>query len=235
MNKLIIIIVLFVFYRASYSQYDDFGVWSSVKIDYDISNKLNLNYSFAYRTEENSRLTKKIFNELGANYEVYKYIRLGFEYRNTFRRDIDNSFDNEHRIAPFLRFDYKLKKDIRFDFRTQYQFETRTYTGGRSQNLRDFGVWYDEGFFYERQVLRLKPRIKYDINKKSRVNFSYEMFILLSRDFTQIRRERYSLEYEKKINKRNSFDIAFLYQYQLNITQPRTDNVIKFGYNYTIK
>lgn len=234
MIKTTLIIVLLFLNVKLYSQYDDFATWSAINIGYDLNKKTNLSYTLGHRTEENAQYLKKLFNEVGINHDIHKNIRLGFEYRNTFRRELDNSYDNQHRIAPFIRFSYKVNKEIRLDFRTQYQFETRTYTGRRSQRLQDFAFWYDDVFIYDRQMFRIRPRIRYKIDKVSNFNFSYEAFFLLSREFNHLRRERFVFEYERKLTDQMSIDVAFLYQYQLNNVRQRTDNVIKVGYNYSI-
>jgi len=234
MKYLILIFFILIPY-SSYSQYDDFGVWSTVSLKHKLNRELNLGYKLSHRSNENSKYSKSILNEISISYDIFDFAEIGFEYRHSFNRQLDASYKPESRFAPNLVLKYKINKDLYIDFRTQYQYSLeRNNDSNPSYLVIDPLLIYSGNYQYE-NTLRFRPRIKYEINKKSKISFAYENFIELSDEFTYTNRERFELEYSREITKNSELDISFLYQYQLNTSNPRSDNIICISYSYDLE
>lgn len=218
-----IFIIILLFSLNSNAQYNDFGVWSNFGLSYKINKDYKLKYNLGYRTEENSKYTNRIYNEVSLEYNLFKYLELGLEYRNTFYRNIDFTYSNEHRLNPTLVFSYKINKLFDIDFRSQYQID---FSNG---NNDDFYISDDI-----RNQVRFRPRVKLDVGKRSTLNFSYEAFFHLAEPNNYLRRERFSLELSSEYIKYHNIEIAYLYQYNLNTTNQRFDNVLKLSYSYNL-
>lgn len=236
MYQLIKIILIFfiVFSYSAKSQYDDFGVWSDVTIVYDINKKIEVGNKIAYRTQENSSLTSKYFNELFIKYDLNDFINFAFEYRFTQNRETEGFYNPEHRFAPIVQLVYNLNNEFRIDFRIQYQYEDINYTGSGTRPLKT-NIFNDNQYYEYSSRLRLRPRLRYRIDKDSDLNFSYESFLILSEEYNYFNRERFTLEYERELTKRHNVSISYLYQYDINQPNPRTDNIIKLSYTYELK
>lgn len=215
MNKIFYLILLIFTSSNLYSQYNDFGIWTNVGLAYKINKQFDVKYNFGYRTEENSRYTERNYNELAVEYDVFEFMELSIEYRNSFYRNLDFSYSNENRISPIIVFSYKINKLFDFDFRTQYQLDIA--------NRNDI-----------REQIRFRPRVKVDVGKRSTVNLSYEAFIIFDIAYTALRRERFGIEYSTEFFKDNNIEISYIYQYQLNEVNPVTDNVIRLSYSYNL-
>lgn len=231
--KYLLILLISILPLTSYSQYDDFGIWSSVGVNYKLNDDIDFSYKFGYRTEENTKYTKNLLNELSVSYDLFKFAKIGFEYRHSFSRELNNSYSSENRFAPNLSLEYKINKDLDIDLRTQYQFELSPNDDNNPKNLLVDPLFFD-GFFQTENTLRFRPRIKYELDKKSKVSFSYETFIAFTNLENYINRERYTFEYSRELSKSLNFEISYLYQFQKNTTNPRSDNVINISFSYDL-
>lgn len=233
MKYLLIYIFILIPFK-SYSQYDDFGVWSSIGVNYKLIKNFEISYKLGYRTEENSRYTKNVLNELSLSYELFKYAEFGLEYRHSFSRELNNTYRKENRLAPNLSLKYKINKDLDLDLRTQYQYELSRNDNSNPENLIVDPLFFN-GYFQSENTLRFRPRIKYELNKKSKISFSYETFIEFSNIANFLNRERYTFEYSRELSKNSDIEISYLYQFQKNTTNPRSDNVINISYSYDLE
>ncbi len=191
------------------SQQKDFQIWSGAAISKEFNKKLTLGAELQSRFENNASQIGTYFTEFSAKYVFADWYKPGVNYRLTRwgegfganqRFDIDNT----------LRFK---AKDERFYIRFRWQREF--YRGVLAEDDLRFRIKYAHKF-----------------SKKFRMSLASEHFYTWEYDegFANWGRQRYTAGMEYEFAKKNSFELFYRFQNDLNQANPDNEFIIGIGY-----
>lgn len=218
------ILVLFIA-LISFSQRRDVGLWSSVTVEKAwLDGDLKFSGSMNMRLNENIQNVRSYFPEIGLQIKFWKLFRFGTEYRFRMGQADFGGYTPKHRIATYLVLKKKLNP-LMASIKVQYQY-------GTDARIRT-------PFFQpiSDHTLRFKIKIGYDNWKKIKPYISNEMFYDfgnhdLGRRFNQY---RLNAGIEFRLKKRHYLKLAYVYNLEINVTNPWREHVASIGYTYQFK
>lgn len=199
----------------------DFGLWTSVGVDYQIKKNWNLTFKQDFRLADNVSEFAKATSEFGVQYKINKQFKIAANVRYAYDRKGDKRLTNDIRYN--FDFKYKLKlgesSQLRYRFRFQNNFvDLFTYydehtrkSNARNQieyhyKIKDHSLSLGAELFREFVVYR-KPR------------FNVVRFMLGDQIKTQLGEIEYSLNYARELNAKypmNFFFIKLGYTFNFN-------------------
>lgn len=225
MRKLSLVICLLFLASATIAQRRDVGVWTSVSVEKAwLDGDLKLSGSMNMRMNENVTSVRSYFPEIGLQVKFWKLFRFGTEYRFNMGKADFGGYTPKHRIATFLT----LKKNLNpldASIRLQYQY-------GTDARIR-------KPFFQpiSDHTFRIKVKIGYDNWKKIKPYISNEVFYDLGNHDLGRRFNKYRLNVgiDFKLAKRHYLKLAYIYNLEINVTNPWREHVASVGYTYEFK
>ena len=136
--------IFFLFPLLSFTQTEDFQLWSSASINYSVNKKLEFKLTESLRLRENVSLISRQFSQLRSTYKINKSFRLNAGYR--FLRTI--SIEKQTNLRHRFYFDIIKRKKIK---------RIRVFSRLRSQ--------YQTGINYNEFYTRVKLGALYNIRK----------------------------------------------------------------------
>ena len=217
-----IILLLFCTFTVSLAQINDFELWSGVQLRKNITKKLRVSFEEEIRFNENISDIKKFYSEIGLSYRLNKHIRFAARYRFTENKTILSYYSTRHRIMADISLRYKISR-LFIAFRSRYQ-------------IKYIDIYSSETGFVPRNHSRNKLSLKYNIRKNPVSPFtSGELYYQLNNpEGNQLDKLRYTAGFEYNINKKNSFDIYFRIQQQINVNNPVKSYIIGVKYFYVL-
>ncbi len=174
---------------------------------------------------------KTFFPQATLRYKAFKFMRLSVDYRAIFDKDDYTNYLFSNRINGNIDLKKKVNR-FKLSGRIRYQY---AFNGLRNN------TYYDAEFD---QAIRIKPGVSYDV-KDSPVSISTTAEFFYNpqymdggQQFTKFRAWAgldYELEIGEKKNKQ-SFDIGcgYIFDRQLNVTEPRTSHILNVSITYNI-
>jgi hypothetical protein len=216
-KKIALLIHLILISGIASAQDDDFGLWFGVDAKHEILKNLDVEFSGALRTFNNSSQIDETFLEAGLKYNFNKHISLSGSYRLTNKLEDDTKYYFRHKIFFGLKADIPLGYFL-FSGRAMIQRTTKTYI----ENEEDLSAFY---------YGRLKLKAEYDFPSFPLSPFIYyEPFIpIFSDSGFKIDRNRFSSGAELQITDKSSIKIEYIYQrdFQPHIAD---ENIISLTY-----
>ncbi len=203
-----------------HGQYMDAGMWASGKVDYSLNKKTELSFSPEIRLNENLTRWRNLFADLGASYKLQKGLSAEFTYRFGYRNNVFEGITFRQRLQFGLG--YKTKwNEFTFSWLTRYQ-----------ASLVAIGAERDADFVTS---WRNKFGVRYGGIKKLELTSAFEFFHGDSNGEPLYWQDwRWTMEAERKINKRNYFSAGYLIQRDLSAAIPSVDYVITLSYKYIL-
>ena len=204
--------IFFLFPLLSFTQTEDFQLWSSVSLNYSVNKKLEFKLTESLRLRENVSLISRQFSELRSTYKINKSFRLNAGYR--FLRII--SIEKQTNLRHRFYFDIIKRKKIK---------RIRVFSRLRSQ--------YQTGINYNEFYTRGKLGALYNIRKTPfDPEFSSEIFFNNTKK--QIDKLRYTLALSFPFNKKIKSNIFYRIQTEKNIVNPNTFYILGLGLEYNL-
>jgi len=204
--------IFFLFPLLSFTQTEDFQLWSSASINYSVNKKLDFKLTESLRLRENVSLISRQFSELRSTYRINKSFRLNAGYR--FLRII--SIEKQTNLRHRFYFDIINRKKIK---------RIRVFSRLRSQ--------YQTGINYNEFYTRGKLGALYNIRKTPfDPEFSSEIFF--DNKKKQIDKLRYTLALSFPFNKKIKSNIFYRIQTEKNIVNPNTFYILGLGLEYNL-
>ena len=204
--------IFFLFPLLSFTQTEDFQLWSSVSLNYSVNKKLEFKLTESLRLRENVSLISRQFSELRSTYRINKSFRLNAGYR--FLRVI--SIEKQTNLRHRFYFDIIKRKKIK---------RIRVFSRLRSQ--------YQTGINYNEFYTRGKLGALYNIRKTPfDPEFSSEIFFNNTKK--QIDKLRYTLALSFPFNKKIKSNIFYRIQTEKNIVNPNTFYILGLGLEYNL-
>ncbi len=170
------------------------------------------------RLNENITEVGSSFLDGGIGYKINKHIKVSANYRIAARRRLGDSYGFRNRFYTDFAFRKKLKKLITISYRLRLQSQFADYFTSRNGKIPDY-------------TLRNKLQFKLDINKKYSPYLSGELWNnakQLNAGFTNLRCVA-GIDYE--LSKKSGFFIAYIFQRELNSSNPLRDYITSIGYS----
>ena len=204
--------IFFLFPLLSFTQTEDFQLWSSASINYSVNKKLEFKLTESLRLRENVSLISRQFSELRSTYKINKSFRLNAGYRFLRTISIEKQINLRHRFY----FDIIKRKKIK---------RIRVFSRLRSQ--------YQTGINYNEFYTRGKLGALYNIRKTPfDPEFSSEIFFNNTKK--QIDKLRYTLALSFPFNKKIKSNIFYRIQTEKNIVNPNTFYILGLGLEYNL-
>lgn len=214
--------ILFIFLSCFLSaQEKDAGLWTGIGLSYDVNKKLEVSISPEFRLEENISRVGSVFCDFGAEYKLGNGFFATATYRGGAKNRIDY-FQTRQRLQLGLGYKWK-SEDFSISYALRYQGSIQGGLSGDS----------DADFI---TIIRNKFAVKYEGVKKYTFSTSYEFFnsvALVNR--LEWQNWRWTIEAERKLNKRNFISLGYLIQKDLKSSVPASDFVVLVGYKHIFK
>jgi hypothetical protein len=222
MNKLkfcAVIISFIAFASSTNAQVNDAGLWGSINVEKNISNLIDVQLTQELRLNENFSELGTAFTEAGVTFDLPKGFRAGIAYRFIQKRRLDDSYSFRHRYLVELSYRYKWNKLV-VSLRNRFQSQ---YTDVQSS---------EDGMVPE-NYLRTKLQFRYDTGKRWQPFISSELFYQLNNpEGNEIDNMRFATGIDYEINKRNSIEVSYLFDREINVNNPVTSYIIGIAYNF---
>lgn len=204
-----ILLVFFVlaFSCISWGQYQDFGIWTGVKVEKELSKKGSVFGEVQGRVMQNATQLANLFLQVGGAYSFADWYELSASYRYANFSEFD-----VNRIDVYNTFKFKVN-DNSFALRLQYQqsFVTRKIQGNR---------------------LRVRFKYSFKVNKKFKPYLKAQYFYTNFYDYKNWNRQRYSIGAVVRVAKKNYVNIFYQYENEFNVANPASEFV--FGVKYKL-
>ena len=200
--------------QQEYSKvFEDFGLWSSISLDGDISKKWTYKGTYAYRLKNNASELRTTYFQANINRDLKKKWDVGMAVRYSAKQN-SQIFRFSPIVKKYIRFKpinvlYRFKADISHEL-----FDARAEWESRIRNR--FGVEYS--------------RKKHDLKGGISVEWFHENddHLLWANNI------RYNASIQYKINKKFRIKTTFLVQQELNKAKPVRDYVIRWNVHYKL-
>jgi hypothetical protein len=206
--------------RYVYSQESDFGIWYKVNADKSFGKKFDINGSAMIRTFENASTIEQAYMEFGATYNLNKYLGFAGAYRIGNYLEDDDLYHIRYNYLADIKGSYPVRSFV-LSLRFRLQIQKKTYIEDESANLPEY-------------VGRIRLKGIYKIpNFPVNPFASIETFNPLFENYDVLFvKNRYTLGFEYKINKKNFIESEYLFQ---QVYFPHQTNFHIFSLSYTFK
>ena len=222
-SRTISLLILFILFSKSVlSESTDFGIWYKLDVKYSLTKKLEVDLSPMIRTFRNGSKIENAFLEAGVSYDLLKYLTIAGAYRFNITLENDGALHNRYKWIG----DIKGTGEVgRFEFsgRFRFQRQDKTYFEDTNDKIPDY---------YGR--IKIKTEYKtpsFPINP----NISFETF---SRMFEAVEKRvdkyRIGLGFEYSLNKKNSFEVEYMYEWDY-FPQVKRMNLVVLTYDLKFK
>lgn len=215
MKRLVWLFLVFPLAVLAQNDSNDRLLWTSVKVEKDLTKRWNLAAEYQLRLEENMSVLRGHYISVQTDYDLLKYLSVGLEYRFVTAPD-----RTANRVQLSLTGKVKGKK-IGFSWRTAYQRQFEDFVDADTDD-KSSDYW------------RNKFQLKWKFVKNWQAYGAWEPFYRISDNGNKFDRLRYTAGVEWEFINHHSIDLAYLYQPQINRKSPRTFTIISVGYTWKI-
>jgi len=208
-NKILISVAVLLLSFSSFSQDQDFQIWSGAEVKYKWSKKLSFGLEQNLRTTHNSLLVGKTFTEFKANYNLPKKMSLSGGYR--FMQLYIGEKALGHRFFADFKYNYKLERlKLGYRYRFQHQFTNEDV----------------------RNTARNRLKLSYNLPKTSIEPFvAAESFYTFFRGFDKY---RLTVGVSEKFGKKLQGNIFYRYQREVNNSNVQAQNILGVNVSYDL-
>lgn len=219
MKQLLFTIYLFVSSLA-FSQLQDVGVWTGLKVSQKIDKKARIAFSQGFRFDDNVSNLANMYSQIKGGYNITDFLKLSMAYRWAQKKAWRDDLKIENRYQFDLRYKYK-KKDLAIKNRVRFQSKYANY------RTSEYG-------YISKTVIRNETVIEYRVTKKITPYASVELFQPVNSDFNTINKLRYQVGSSFDITKNISGELFFLLQKEVNRTTPLTSYITGISLSYDL-
>ncbi|MBI2968573.1 MAG: DUF2490 domain-containing protein [Bacteroidetes bacterium] len=199
------------------AQQRDAGLWTSVNIEKKITQKFSAVASGELRFNDNISHLGTFFADPGITYAILKNFKIAYHYRFSNQRRLDGSYSKRHRYYFDFAYRHRLwKLSLQFRYRFQSQYTD---------------ILISEDGKIPEYTNRYKFTIRYLPDRPVKPYLAVEFFENF--DGYYLSKIRYFLGLEYSLNKRNSVEIFYLIQKEVQTSDPLTDFIAGCSYAFT--
>jgi len=209
---------------AVQGQQTDFGVWTSISLDKKLNNKFSINLAEELRFFQNAQRYDLSYTNLGISYKINKAVKFSLFYRNLQKHRDNNSISWRHRLYADLQIKQKFYP-LTFVYRSRFQSQVRDYYSSDDGNIPERNWRHKFDLRYE--LLRgVTPYIA--------AEFRYQLKNMRNRSANNtINRGRYIIGCQYAYSRAKTFDLFFMHQGEMNVSNPQKSYNIGVEYNYS--
>ncbi|HNY14364.1 MAG TPA: DUF2490 domain-containing protein [Bacteroidales bacterium] len=217
-KKLLPGFVIFLLPFSAFSQKKDFGIWYSLNIKENISEKLNADFSAELRTFKDAGKIEQYFLEAGIEYKITTFLSAQASYRLTDAYEKDTEYHLQHKIFTGLVAKAKISR-LTLQGRIRFQTRFRTYIEDPEDNYPDYTARFRIKATYRTPSFPANP-------------FLYaESFVPLNKEPEKfIGKNRFSSGIEYSISKKHSIEAAYIFQRDY-LPKLSDEHIINISYN----
>lgn len=217
------IAVILVFALKSLAQdfNDDARFWLYMKLDKDITKKVNAHFLLQNRFNNNMNEYSQVYGDFGLTYKLNKHLRFITDYVYGKKRNLDGSYSNIHQVYGGFYLRKKINKFV-LVYRNLLQAQFRNINSSDKGTIPKV---------YERNKLT----VKYELNKRYAVFAAEELNLPLYR-FSEyyISRNRTFFGSSYNLSKKSNIEAYFLFQRKFKLSgQPSRDFIYGVTYSYS--
>lgn len=204
----------------------DLETWTSAEFRYRPSAHWRLGIEGQLRLNENSSEVDAYFTEITGGYELARNLWLIGGFRLIRKIDEEHG-SRKHQNHVRLHLDAKYSYDLdRWNLNARFRYQTRD----------ELGVSNEQGDFAD-NYLRLKLGAGYNIRKWSLdPQISTEIFHHSEKNEEYgFNKFRVSVGTEYSFRKLGKLGLFYRYEHEINTEEPRTTDIIRIQYVYTLK
>lgn len=206
MKRIVLCLALCCF--LSLKSQTDFGLWSNIAVEKEISKKLDIQLEEELRFNQNVTRLKSLLTEVSIKYKFNDYYSLGGSYRLSYFTE--NRFGNRFTLSNQVK--YKIE-DFTLNYRLNFQTDISAKDPIEYKIRNRFGV-------------------DYKINKRWAIGMSGELFYSFYYNRNRFDRYRLAGGVDYKINKHHKISSSILFQQEFNVPRPEKDVILGIGYKY---
>jgi hypothetical protein len=211
---------------TSFAQVNDAQLWTGAGISVDITDDFVLSYEMQTRFYKNVTALDNYYNEIGAEYKLFKGFTTGIDYRYS-KKNKEGYFETIHRFCLNAAYSYKLDDlGLRLKFRARYQVP-----------FNRVGVVNENIYPDTKNTLRFKLTVNYTpLNFKMLQPFtSFEIYkgIKPVNAYNSIDSYRFTIGATLDLPKRHSIDLYYMLEKEYRAVQ-YNNHIWGIQYNYEL-
>lgn len=212
--------------NGTYVEVRDLESWSTVQLNYKANKKWTFGLQEQLRLKDNSSTVSEYFTQIEAEYKMLSKLKIGAALRYIRENDDQGNvqgYENHFRFQVDATYKYKIS-GFNLSHRLRYQ------------NKNELGIDELEGD-YNKHTFRLKTGVQYKIkNWKFDPKASIEIFHRSEElEESNFNKFRFTIGTDYKIKGAGKIGLFYRIENQLNVSYPKTTNIIGFKYTYTLK
>jgi hypothetical protein len=223
MMKRLLAVITLTFSVSLSAQYSDFGMWNTVSINKEITDKFTVGIDQELRLRDNLTTLHMLYTNVGASYKFSDNFKVSLVYRFIDRHKEDLTWGIRHRIFTDLTFKVK-PGDFTIAYRARFQAEWRAAGySGEFGNIPEIFMRNQVKIGYK-ATSNLEPYIGTEVRWQiQNPRIPYHQSIDRARYFTGVNYE---------INKHNTVGTYFLVQKEVNVIDRQSLYI--WGLEYTL-
>lgn len=197
------------------------SLWLSAEINREVIKDVDLNFNTNIRFQNPGGLNS-LYQELGAKYSGFNWVRPSIDYRLITSYDERNNYTISHRLN--LNLDFRKKFN---DFKVGIRFRYQLYLANWVYTDSDLDPYF-----------RIKPHLTWNIPKKKftpelTVEFFYNpIYGPYGRSFNRI---RYGANVEFDLPHKQTLTVQYYFGHKFYAKNPYTEHILSLTYSYNWK
>lgn len=222
MIKSIYISIIFLLPFLSAAQESDAGGWIGIEVSGELNKKFNIGLKESFRFNENYLELGTVFTQLNLTRDLPSGFKIDLGYRLHQKRNLDNYYESGNRFALALSSKFLKLDKVDFSLRAQIQ----------SNRSASSEKWLLDA---RKQNTRVRLKVNVALSKKVNIAIATEGFFGYSKSVVDLTDIRYTAKLSKRINKRHSISIGYLYQTEYNTKNKASDYITTIAYSYDLR
>ena len=219
-------ILFFANVSMSFAQRNDWGLWTNIGVEKELSKSWDLSVGIEHRGKVNLSATEQIRGSVSISRNLGKYFKLGTGYGLIANKKARNIFEYRNRIHLQATGSYKYAR-LTTSWRSRVQLTIMETDDGEPrgnifEDDRYKWIWRNRfGLKYDIKGLPLKPYINIEL-------FNQLFSDLGSAGYYQ---NRFNVGFEYILGNHHTFDVGYFLQNEIDSS--KKDNFIRLGYTFS--
>jgi len=210
-----LLLLLFTGKNQLFAQQNDFGLWVGYQAQFTPYKKFRIVLAPEFRFDQNALNLDRFLTDAGLEYRALPWLHISGFYRFILRNRRDY-FDQRHRFYANLNLQKELGK-IEIIYRLRYQ-----------NQFTDFGVFRAEGI--GNSYFRHKFGSNFNLPRKLTAGVTADFWFATQAEHLRSNHWRLTTSLAWDQSKKKRWEIAFLRDQALNVSNPLTAYLVQLGF-----
>lgn len=203
----------------SLAQQQDFGIWLGANLSFSPLKKWTFELAPEMRFSQNSSIIEKAFADIGIEYKLFKFMKVGGFYRGALHNERTH-FEGRNRFFANVQLSHTYKK-VQLSYRFRYQ-----------QQFSDFTALQESG--PPSTYYRHKFGVELNLPKKLTFASGADFWISNRPEIQGIRNLRWTNTLSWDFSKKQRIELSYLFDQGRNISDPLTMNILRIQHNFKL-